>query len=138
MPLNLGALGQALRPRPIRGGRGRALIKALAARLIVTRLTGAHQIDRAVGHDAVEPGPEVGARLESAQLPVRPKEALLHNILSILLAAGHSKREAKDTLAVTLDERAKRLAVALAGPRQDGCCLARVHLLRLDGVGRAG
>jgi hypothetical protein len=31
------------------------------------------------------------------------------------------------------DERAKRVAVTLAGTSQDGCCLGRVHLSRLDG-----
>src|SRR5262249_25080461 len=41
----------------------------------------------------------------------------------------------KDTLAVPFDQGAKRIAVALTGTGQDRCCLARVHLLRLDGVG---
>jgi len=37
-----------------------------------------------------------------------------------------------------LDESAKCLAVALASTVQDGCCLGRVHLLRLDGTAGYG
>jgi hypothetical protein len=35
---------------------------------------------------------------------------------------------------VPLDKFAERLAVALAGTGQDGCCFGRVHLIHLDGV----
>jgi hypothetical protein len=35
---------------------------------------------------------------------------------------------------VLFHQGAKGLAVALAGTGQDGCCIARVHLIHLDGV----
>ena len=55
-------------------------------------------------------------------------------ILGILFVSRHPERQPEDAAAVPLDERAERLAVALAGTGQDGCCLGRVHLPSLDGV----
>jgi hypothetical protein len=80
----------------------------------VPGLFGAHQIHRAVGDDAIEPGAEIRARFEPSELPVGAKKALLHDILCILFIAGHPERQSKDGPAVALDERPKRLAVALA------------------------
>src|SRR5256885_1095695 len=83
-----------------------------------------HQIDRAVRRDAVQPRAEIGARLEPAELSIRAEKAFLDHIFGILLIAGHPERQPENTPAVPLDERAKRLAVALAGTGQDGCSLA--------------
>jgi hypothetical protein len=61
------------------------------------------------------------------ELPVGPKKCILHHVFRILLVAGHPERESKRTAAVPLDERAERLAVALARTGQDGCRLGHIH-----------
>ena len=110
------------------------VVEALAARHVVPRLLRAHQIHRAVRDDAIQPGAEIRSRLEPAQLLDTREESFLHHIFGILLVPGHPERQPKDAPAVALDERAKRVAVTLAGTGQDGCCFGRVHLIHLDGV----
>ena len=104
------------------------LIDLLAAGLIAPRLPGTVQVDCAVSRNAVQPGPEVGARFEPPELPVRTQEAFLHHVLGILFVAGQAEREGEERSAVPLHQRAKRLAITLTGPRQNGGGLGRVHL----------
>ena len=115
-----------------------AATMALAACDVVAGLLRAHQIHRAVGDNAIQPGAEVRARFEASELLVGANERFLNNILSILFVACHPKCEPKDASAVTLHERTKRIAVALAGTGQDGCCFGGVHLNSLDGQRRSG
>ena len=133
-PLDLRALRHALRPRHVRRRQLHGLVEAVAADLVVPRLLRPHQIHRAVGDDAIQPGAEVRPRLEPPQLPIGAKKAFLDHIFRILFVAGHPVGQPEDTPAVPLDERSERLAVALAGTGQDGCCFGRVHLSRLDGA----
>ena len=97
-------------------------------------MSGPHHVHGAVGNDAVQPGREVGAGLEPAELAVRPEKAFLHDILCILLVARHPECELKRTPAVPLHQDAEGLAVALLSAGQDGCCVARVHPNSLDGL----
>ena len=68
----------------------------------------------------MEPRAEVGTRLETAQLPVRPQERFLDDILGVVWIAGHTVREPVDGAAVTLDERSKSFAISIAGQRDGG------------------
>src|SRR5262249_20938037 len=51
-PLDLGALCKPLRSRPIRYGRGRSFIEALAPRLVMAGVPGAHQIHGTIRRDS--------------------------------------------------------------------------------------
>ena len=78
------------------------------------------QIDRAVHGDAVQPGAEVRARFEPAQLLVRLQERLLDDVLGVRGIAGHPVRQPVDSAAVALDERPERFAVSVARQRDRG------------------
>ena len=80
----------------------------------------ANQVDRAVHRDAVEPGAEVGARLETAQLLVGLQKRLLHHVLRVRRVAGHAVREPEDSTAVALHESAESLAISVASQRDGG------------------
>jgi hypothetical protein len=67
--------------------------------------------------------------LESSELPVSADEAFLNHVFGVLLVAGHSERQPVRITTVAFHERAKRVAVALAGSSQGGCRFAGVHLL---------
>src|SRR5436190_8289374 len=127
LAIDFGAFSERLRIRHLGRGKLRRCLQRLAADLIVPGLAGTHQIHRAVRRDPVEPRAEVRARLEPAKLAVRPQKALLDHIFGILLIARHPERQPEDTPAVPLDKCAKGVAVALAGPRQDGSHFGRVH-----------
>ncbi len=68
----------------------------------------------------MEPRPEVGPRLETAQLFVCAQERLLDHVLGVLRAAGHPVRESIDGTAVTLDKRPESFAISIAGQRDGG------------------
>ena len=134
--LHLAAFGQ-----PLRIGRSGLNRRRLVERIADPLLPGMprpHHVHRAVRDDAVEPGGEVGPRLEAAQLAVGPQKTLLHDILGILLVARHPEGQLKRTPAVPLHEGAESLAVALLSAGQDGCCVARVHPNSLDGLAAQG
>jgi len=126
-PIDLGAFGQSLRVGRVDGRQLTRGVEALAAGLIVSSLPRAHQVDRAIRRDPVEPCRKLRPRLEPAQLFVRPQKTLLDHVFGILFVARHPIRESKHAAAVALYERAKRFVVALAGSGQDGCRLRRVH-----------
>jgi REP-associated tyrosine transposase len=84
----------------------------------------------------VQPGSEIGPRLEPAQLAIRLEEGLLDYILSVLAAASEPIRDVKDVPRVALDERLKRVSVAVHDLR-DGLAVALVHPVNIDGK-RAG
>jgi hypothetical protein len=88
----------------------------------------AHVVDRAVERDPVEPGGEIRARFEAAQLPIRSHERFLHDVLGVFRHSCHSVRQSVDAAAMTLDEHAKRFLVASPGPG-DGSGVVQVHLV---------
>lgn len=83
----------------------------MLATLFVAQARAA-QVVRAIDGDAVEPGAEVGARLEASQVAVGAQERFLHHFLRVVFVARHTKRQPENGGAVPLDKRAKRVAVA--------------------------
>src|SRR5438094_10441886 len=86
-PLNLRALREPLRARRPGSRHLHRRVEAVAARLIVARLFHSHHVHRTVRDDAIEPGAEIGARLEASELLVGAKETLLHHVFGILLVS---------------------------------------------------
>ena len=68
----------------------------------------------------MEPGPEIGPGLETAQLLIRLEKATLHHVLGVRRAPGEPVRHVEDVPRVALDERTERVAVAVAGLGDDG------------------
>ena len=125
---------QPFRPRQVGRPRRGRLLERLRPRVLLPRLPGANHVHRAVGDDAIEPGAEVGARLEAAKVAVRLDEAFLDDVFGVLFVAGHPERQPERGAAVALHELAEGLAVALAGAGKDGRYFARGHLDGLDGL----
>jgi len=73
-------------------------------------------IERAVDDDAIEPGAEVGATFEPIEMQKRVEEALLDDVLRILLAAGQPEGEVVHIGPVTLDERQEDVHIAVVHP----------------------
>ena len=82
---------------------------------ILAMAAAANQVDRTVHGDPVQPGPKIRPGLEPAQLLVRLEPRLLHHVLRVLRIAGHPVRQRKDVAGMVIDERSKRIAVAIAG-----------------------
>jgi len=80
-----------------------------------------------IDDNAIEPRAEVGARLESPDLAVGAQKALLHDVLGVLLVAGHPQGQDERTVAVLLHQRTKRVIVASTGAGEDGGRVAGVH-----------
>ena len=95
----------------------------------------ANQVDRTVHRDPVQPGAKIRPGLETAQLLVRLEPRLLHHVFRILRVPGHPVRKRIDVAGMLFDERAKRVAVAVAGPG-DNRRVALVHPCSFDGLGR--
>src|SRR5436190_5825629 len=81
----------------------------------------------------MQPGAEVGTRFERGKTAVRPDEAFLHHVLRVALVPHQPEGQAEGCARMELDEHTERVLVALAGARQDDCCLAGVHSNNLDG-----
>jgi hypothetical protein len=82
--------------------------------------SGPDHVDRAVDRDPVQPGAEIGARFETAQLTVGFQEGLLHHVFRVLRRSCHSMRDPIDGAAVALNQRAKSFAITVAGQRDGG------------------
>ncbi len=78
----------------------------------VPPFTGADQIERTVYGDAIEPGAEARTLVEAGELLVRPQEAVLHDILRVLLIASHTICQPEQWTAVALHEHTKRVGIA--------------------------
>jgi hypothetical protein len=78
----------------------------------------------------MEPGPQVGPRLELGELPVGPQPRLLHDVLRVGGAPRHPVSHAKQIPAVPFDERSERVGIAFPGPG-DGRAVDFVHALVL-------
>jgi len=124
---DFGALREPLRVRCIRRWHIGRRFQRFASRLIVACLFRAHQIHRAVRDNPLQPGAEVRARLEAAELSIRAKKTLLNHVFGILFISRHPEGQPEHSPAVPLYERAKRVAVTLAGTGQDSCSFGRVH-----------
>ena len=79
-----------------------------------------NQVDRAIHGDAMQPGPEVRPRLESAQLLVGLEKRLLDDVLGVRGIARHPVRQPIDSPAVALDERPERVAISVPRQRDGG------------------
>ena len=73
-------------------------------------------VQRAVDDDAIEPGAEVGSPFEAIEMEKRVEEALLDDVLRILLAAGQPKGEVVHIGPVTLDQRQEDVHIAVGHP----------------------
>ncbi len=82
----------------------------------VPPFTGADQIERTVYGDAIEPGAEASTLVEAGELLVRPQEAVLHDILRVLLVASHTICQPEQRTAVALHEHPKRVGIARSRP----------------------
>jgi hypothetical protein len=98
------------------GGRRAQLLEVIHSFGCRVASSRPDEVDRAVDRDAVEPGTEVRAGLEPADLPIRAQKRLLDDVLGVVLVARHPVGEPEDGAAVSLDQRAECLAVALARP----------------------
>ena len=135
---NLGAQHQPVRARHAgHGWRSAALSASRSCGVVADSpgAAGANQIDGAVHGNPVEPGPEIGPGLETAQLLIRLEERVLDDVLGVRRAAGEPIRHVEDVARVTLDERTERLAVTVAG-LGDGRPVAFVHPNSLTRVRR--
>jgi hypothetical protein len=79
-----------------------------------------NQVDRAVDGNPVQPGAEVGARLESAQLPIGLEKRFLHDVLGVRRTPRHAVRQPVDGPTVAFHELPEGFAVAVAGQRDGG------------------
>ena len=68
----------------------------------------------------MQPRAEIGAGLESSELPVRLQERFLNDVLGVLRVAGHAMRQTEDGAAVALHEAPEGFAVTIAGERDSG------------------
>src|SRR5262245_4001395 len=75
----------------------------------------------------------MGPCFEPSELAVGPDEALVDDVVGVLLVAGYAICELKRAAAVAFDEGAEGLAVPLPGPGQHRSHFGRVHSARLDG-----
>src|ERR1035437_9338452 len=108
------AHGDAVWPGVVRGEGEHGIVHRgiRRRRQLVTPFAGAHEVERAVDGDAIEPGAEAGALVEPGELFIRPQEAVLHYILRVLLVASHTKCEPEQGTAVALHEHPKRVGIA--------------------------
>ena len=74
-------------------------------------------IQAGVGGDAVQPGPQRRPALEAADVPPRPQERLLHQVLGLLDRTDHAIAMHPQLTAVTLDHPGERRLVTGPGSR---------------------
>ena len=81
----------------------------------------------------MQPGAEACAFFEPVELPIRLEKRFLDDVLGILGAAGNAESDLVDTAAMALDQQAKGLGVAAAGPG-DRSGVGFRHLPDFDGT----
>src|SRR6266508_5318910 len=125
--VDLGAEGQPVGAQTCRYRLvSRRILQVGAVMSDLARSPRPNEIYGAVHGDSVEPGSEIRACLEAAQLTIGLEKCLLHNVLCVLAAAGEPIGDMKHVLRVTLDERLECVCVAIAHPG-DGGAVALVH-----------
>ena len=85
-----------------------------------------HAVNRVIRRDAISPGAEIGARSELAKILVGAQKSFLHHFLGVVLISCHAIRQAKELLAVALDQHPESIA------------LARERALHGDGIAFSG
>src|SRR5258708_38699147 len=91
------------------------LLFGQAARRAAPRVLGAflpHAVDRIICCDPVSPCAKIRARSELTEVSVGAQKSLLNHFLGVVLVSGHAVREAKELLAVSLDQYAESIAFA--------------------------
>ena len=100
------AQGHAVRRGVVRGQREHGIVHFGIGRrhLFAAPFAGAHQVQRAVHRDAVQPRAEAGAFVEFAELSVGPQEAFLHHVLGVLFIASHTKSQPEQSTAMAFHQ----------------------------------
>ena len=80
---------------------------------------GTEDVEGRVGRDAVEPAPELGARLECIQVLVRLQEGLLHHVLRIVFVSRHPIGQAEHRTGVAVYQGPEGHRVTRSGPGQN-------------------
>src|ERR1035438_9441052 len=118
-PIGLGvwAAAIALAPGlPAKALLGRQLRYALVRpfrrdRRLVAPLAHAHQIQRAIGRNAIHPGAKTGPLIELVKLAVGSEETLLHHVFGVLCVSRHTKCQPEQNATMALHERSESVRV---------------------------
>ena len=132
---DLDAEQRALGRGPLVAGRDRGAFQRLRLLGDLALRPGAQQVDGAVRGNAVQPRPDVRARLEPVELPIGPEERLLDHVLGIFRPPGDAEGDAEHGPAVPLHELPERVVIAGANAGDDQG-VAFLHPWRLDGAAR--
>ena len=68
----------------------------------------------------MQPGPEIRAGLEPAELFVSLQKGLLNDVFRVRRIAGHPVRQPEDSAAMAFHKRAESLAISVARQRDGG------------------
>ena len=110
-------VGVGLQPRDLGEGAQRGHAPRAAA----------DRVERRVGGDAVQPGPEPGAALEAVAAAPRAQEGLLHEVLGLLERAEHAVAVHVQLAAVALHEGGEGGLVAGLGGGDERIGLGVAH-----------